>query len=195
MRIFGRLAGGVAAALTLAGVLGVAQTAQAAQAAASPPNPTAQSAVLANATTGAWLWSRHAFEKRAMGSITKVMTALIVIEDGKLSRQITVPSGIIAYDEEFNASTAGLVPGEKLTALQLLYALMLPSGCDAAYTLATAYGGGNRASGSGPCLLFEARRGTKTLIGVVLHSKLPPTLGLDYAFSDAAALLTWGFSQ
>ena len=39
------------------------------------------------------------------------------------------------------------MPGEKLTALQLLYALLLPSGCDAAYTLATAYGkGGSRSA-------------------------------------------------
>ena len=75
-----------------------------------------------------------------MGSITKVMTAHVVIEAGHLNRVITVPSGIIGYDNEFDASTAGLAPGEKLTALQLLYALLLPSGCDAAYTLATAYG-------------------------------------------------------
>jgi serine-type D-Ala-D-Ala carboxypeptidase (penicillin-binding protein 5/6) len=57
---------------------------------------------------------------------------------------ITVPSGIIGYDDTYGASTAGLVPGEKLTALQLLYALLLPSGCDAAYTLAAAYGKGGR---------------------------------------------------
>jgi D-alanyl-D-alanine carboxypeptidase (penicillin-binding protein 5/6) len=75
-----------------------------------------------------------------MGSITKVMTAYVVIEAGDLNRVITVPSGIIGYDDAYGASTAGLVPGEKLTALQLLYALLLPSGCDAAYTLATAYG-------------------------------------------------------
>ena len=37
------------------------------------------------------------------------------------------------------------MPGEKLTALQLLYALLLPSGCDAAYTLASAYGHGRPA--------------------------------------------------
>jgi D-alanyl-D-alanine carboxypeptidase (penicillin-binding protein 5/6) len=70
------------------------------------------------------------------------MTAYIVIEAGNLNRVITVPNGIVAYDKKFDASTAGLVLGEKLTALQLLYAMMLPSGCDAAYTLATAYGPG-----------------------------------------------------
>jgi hypothetical protein len=39
-------------------------------------------------------------------------------------------------------STAGLKPGDKLTARDLLEALLLPSGCDAAYTLAQAYGPG-----------------------------------------------------
>jgi len=43
---------------------------------------------------------------------------------------------------EHNASNAGLHPGDKLTARQLLYALLLPSGADAAYTLAKAYGPG-----------------------------------------------------
>src|ERR1700729_4258291 len=102
-------------------------------------------AELANQTTGADLWSRSSVSEHPMGSITKVMTAYVVIEAGNLNRVITVPSGITGYDRAYGASTAGLVPGEKLTALQLLYALLLPSGCDAAYTLATAYGkGGSR---------------------------------------------------
>jgi D-alanyl-D-alanine carboxypeptidase (penicillin-binding protein 5/6) len=62
-----------------------------------------------------------------MGSITKVMTAYLVIRAGHLNRVITVPSGIIGYDDRYDASTAGLRPGEKLTAIQLLYALLLPS--------------------------------------------------------------------
>ena len=101
-------------------------------------------AELANETTGADLWSRSSVSEHPMGSITKVMTAYVVIEAGNLNRVITVPSGIIGYDDAYGASTAGLVPGEKLTALQLLYALLLPSGCDAAYTLATAYGQGRQ---------------------------------------------------
>src|SRR6202043_1808838 len=92
------------------------------------------------------LWSRSSATERPMGPITKVMTAYVVLEAGHLNQLITVPSGIIGYDGAYNASTAGLVPGEKLTALQLLYALLLPSGCDAAYTLADAYGHGHRAA-------------------------------------------------
>jgi D-alanyl-D-alanine carboxypeptidase (penicillin-binding protein 5/6) len=77
-----------------------------------------------------------------MGSITKVMTAYVVIKANMLHQVITVPQGIVAYDRDNNASTAGLVPGEKLTTTDLLIALLLPSGCDAAYTLAAAYGPG-----------------------------------------------------
>jgi len=49
---------------------------------------------------------------------------------------------VVAYVREHDASNAGLRPGDKLTAAQLLYALLLPSGADAAYALAEAYGPG-----------------------------------------------------
>lgn len=140
-----RRAGRVAVAGAVAGVVasGLAATpAAAAVSATGPAGVQAPYAELANAVTGADLWSRTSVTERPMGSITKVMTAYVVIEAGGLNRVITVPKGIVAYDKKYDASTAGLVPGEKLTALQLLYAMMLPSGCDAAYTLATAYGPG-----------------------------------------------------
>jgi serine-type D-Ala-D-Ala carboxypeptidase (penicillin-binding protein 5/6) len=113
--------------------------------ASRPAGVQAPWAELANQATGKDLWSQSSVTERPMGSITKVMTAYVVIEAGHLNRLITVPSGIIGYDDAYDASTSGLVPGEKLTALQLLYALLLPSGCDAAYTLASAYGHGHPA--------------------------------------------------
>jgi D-alanyl-D-alanine carboxypeptidase (penicillin-binding protein 5/6) len=113
--------------------------------AARPAGVRAPWAELANEATGQDLWSQSSVTERPMGSIAKVMTAYVVIEAGDLNRVITVPDGIIGYDDAYDASTAGLVPGEKLTALQLLYALLLPSGCDAAYTLASAYGHGHPA--------------------------------------------------
>ena len=114
-------------------------------AATGPAGVHARNAELINAATGKNLWSRSSATERPMGSITKVMTAYVVIRAGNLNKVITVPKGIVGYDTKYDASTAGLVPGEKLTALQLLYALMLPSGCDAAYTLAAAYGPGTGA--------------------------------------------------
>ena len=160
MRITGRLAASTVAAGLVAGLIVAALPPARAAAAERPETAAATSTVgqaptgirapyaeLANEATGADLWSRSSVSEHPMGSITKVMTAYVVIEAGDLNRVITVPSGIIGYDDAYGASTAGLVPGEKLTALQLLYALLLPSGCDAAYTLATAYGkGGSRAA-------------------------------------------------
>jgi serine-type D-Ala-D-Ala carboxypeptidase (penicillin-binding protein 5/6) len=101
---------------------------------------------LANAATGEILWSVGLNTERPIGSIVKVMTALVVIQAGDLNREITVPESVIAYLNSQNGpSTAGLVVGDRLTALELLEALLLPSGCDAAYTLAQAYGPGTGA--------------------------------------------------
>ncbi len=304
MRVAGRLAAvAVVAGMIVAGgatapsaraATGETGTAPAAKAAASAPaGVRSRYAELANAATGADLWSRSSVLKRPMGSVTKVMTAYVVLTTPglNLKRVITVPGGIVGYDERFDASTAGLRPGEKYTTLQLLYAMMLPSGCDAAYTLASAYGPGltgfiakmnaaarklglakthfsdfsglpdpgayttystahdlialgrdamrnktlaavvatreykvagtsaHRAhtwnnldpllgkvpgaigiktgftSAAGQCLLFEARRGNKTLIGVVLDSSAVNSSSLAAAASDAVAMLDWGFSR
>jgi serine-type D-Ala-D-Ala carboxypeptidase (penicillin-binding protein 5/6) len=98
---------------------------------------------LANAATGRILWSEGLNTELPIGSIVKVMTALVVLRAGHLDQTITVPKSVVAYlKKQDQPSTAGLVPGDKLTARELLEALLLPSGCDAAYTLALAYGPG-----------------------------------------------------
>ena len=51
-----------------------------------------------------------------MASITKVMTALVVIRAGHLNREITIPSAVVGYVREWDASNAGLRPGDRLTA-------------------------------------------------------------------------------
>ena len=100
-------------------------------------------AALANAATGKVLWSLALNTERPIGSIVKVMTALVVIQAGDLNREITVPRSVIAYlNSQDGPSTAGLIVGDRLTTLELLEALLLPSGGDAAYTLAQAYGPG-----------------------------------------------------
>jgi serine-type D-Ala-D-Ala carboxypeptidase (penicillin-binding protein 5/6) len=107
-----------------------------------PSGVDATEAAVANAKTGAILWSRELNTERPMASITKVMTALVVIRAGDLNREVTVPSAVTAYVNKYDASNAGLHPGDRLTADELLYAMLLPSGADAAYALAEAYGPG-----------------------------------------------------
>ena len=108
----------------------------------APRGVKAKAGILADATTGQVLWSSGGNTERPIASITKVMTALIVIGAGNLNRKITIPKSVIAYVTKYGANSAGLVPGQVLTAGELLHALLLVSACDAAYTLATAYGPG-----------------------------------------------------
>src|ERR1700753_3486524 len=155
MRLPARLALAAAAGSVLIGSVVSAQTVPAA-AAPVPHRPAATGpsaasgasgvhppgAALENEVTGRLLWSRGLDTKRPIGSITKVMTALVVLHDGSLNREITVTQAAVAYARRNDGSSAGLHAGDQLTTQQLLEAMLLPSGCDAAYALASAYGPG-----------------------------------------------------
>ena len=110
--------------------------------AGAPRRVKAKGALLADAATGQVLWSRDPTTPRPMASVTKVMTALLVLESGHLSEKIRVPKAAFKYAWKYGGETAGLHPGDVLTARELLAALLLPSGADAAYTLAAAFGPG-----------------------------------------------------
>jgi serine-type D-Ala-D-Ala carboxypeptidase (penicillin-binding protein 5/6) len=136
----------VAAARAVAATRAVAARMAASAVAAGPAGIRVTGAALADASTGQILWGIGLGTERPIGSIVKVMTALVVIQAGDLNREITVPESVIAYlDSQNGPSTAGLVVGDRLTGRELLEALLLPSGCDAAYTLAQAYGPGTGA--------------------------------------------------
>ena len=108
----------------------------------APSGVKAKGAVLADADTGQILWGRDVDTERPMASVTKVMSALLVLESGNLGREIGVPGAAVSYAWKYGGETAALRPGDVLTAQELLAALLLPSGADAAYTLANAYGPG-----------------------------------------------------
>ena len=143
-----RLTGLIAGTTLVAGAIAaapVARAAPAARAVTASPGPSgvgAWSAAVQDVVTGRLLWSRGLNTERPMASITKVMTAYVVLQAGHLNREITIPSAVTWYVREHDASNAGLRPGDRLTAGELLYALLLPSGADAAYALAQAYGPG-----------------------------------------------------
>jgi serine-type D-Ala-D-Ala carboxypeptidase (penicillin-binding protein 5/6) len=121
-----------------------AHVARAAKAASQSRRPgiSVRGGELIDLSSGARMWSTGRTVSRPMGSITKVMTALIVLQDGDLNRKITVTRAAIRYVHRDGASSAGLIRGDVLTARQLLAAMLIPSGCDAALLLATAYGPG-----------------------------------------------------
>jgi len=107
----------------------------------APGQFSATEALLMDADTGTLLYEKKGETEVPMASTTKIMTALIAIQIGKLDQVITVRQD--AYDEvhDNGGSGAGLVPGDKITVRALLYGLMLPSGDDAAVSLADGLAG------------------------------------------------------
>ena len=141
----------VAAVALLAGACLLAGALPAGAAPVFPSGPTATSspagviaagAELVDVTAGRELWTRNFEARRPIASITKVMTAYLVIEAGQLNRKIRVTEAAEEYGQQYDPSEAGLIPGDLLTTRQLLEALLLPSASDAAYLLATTYGPG-----------------------------------------------------
>ena len=149
MRLPARL---TAAAAVSAGLLGttapVAANAAtptrplAAQAASAPSGIAAKGAYLYDADKATELWGVATTTKRPIGSITKMMTAAVVLHAGNLGKVVTIKKSYVDHVRNNDASSAGLRAGDKVTVRQLLNAMMLPSGCDAAYALGDVYGPG-----------------------------------------------------
>ncbi|WP_131739225.1 D-alanyl-D-alanine carboxypeptidase family protein [Actinomadura roseirufa] len=106
------------------------------------PAVAARSGLLYDLAARRTLWSRAADTVRPIASITKVMTALVALDGTRLDRTIRIEDGHVRYPERYDGSSAGLRAGDLLTVRQLLHALLLASGCDAAYALADALGPG-----------------------------------------------------
>ncbi|HEX6454073.1 MAG TPA: serine hydrolase [Trebonia sp.] len=108
----------------------------------APAGVAAKQVILADAATGQVVFSRNPGLQRPMASLTKVMTAYLVIQAGNLDRTVTVPKGVINYVFKYGGESGSTHAGEKLTVRDLLYDLMLQSGADASFTLANVYGPG-----------------------------------------------------
>ncbi|RPK33343.1 D-alanyl-D-alanine carboxypeptidase [Streptomyces sp. ADI93-02] len=133
-------------ALTAGAVLSVSASASTAQAAALPtPTITAKGGFVMNNGTAKTLYSKSADTRRSTGSTTKIMTAKVVLSQKNLNldSKVTVQKAYSDYIVKNTASSARLIVGDKVTVRQLLYGLMLPSGCDAAYALADKFGSGS----------------------------------------------------
>lgn len=98
----------------------------------SPVEISASSAILMEAATGTVLYEKDADARRLIASTTKLMTALVALENANLGEEVTVP----AVCEGVEGSSMYLRAGQKLTMRELLYGLMLESGNDAAVAVA-----------------------------------------------------------
>ncbi|GAB2812014.1 serine hydrolase [Actinocorallia aurea] len=107
----------------------------------APAGVGATSAILFDSTTGKVLWKRNPDKRMPVGSMNKVALAMVVLNRGNLTRKITIRQKYKDYVDGWGASNSHLVPGDVLTARQLLEAMLVESGSDAAYALAESYGG------------------------------------------------------
>jgi len=92
----------------------------------------AKSAILMEASSRKVVYEKNADTRRGMASTTKIMTALIVLEQVSLDDIVTVKRSCTGIE----GSSMYLQPGEELTVRDLLYGLLLQSGNDCAATLA-----------------------------------------------------------
>lgn len=98
---------------------------------------TARSAIVMDASTGAVLWSHNADEPLPPASTTKVVTALLALQSGRLGEVLPVS----AEAARAPASKLGLRPGMTLRMRDLVYAIMLNSANDASIVIAEGLAG------------------------------------------------------
>jgi D-alanyl-D-alanine carboxypeptidase (penicillin-binding protein 5/6) len=157
--------------------------------AGAPKGVKAKAGILVDATTGQVLWSEGENTVRPIASITKVMTALVILQAGSLDRKIAVPKAVTAYVAKYDANAAGLIPGQVFTVDELLHAMLIMSAADAAYTLANAYGPGLPA--------FLAKMNAEAAKLGLAHTHFTSPDGLPYptetsTFSTPAELVKLG---
>lgn len=110
----------------------------------APPQVTAQGIYVYDMTAGVELYAKDPFGHRQVGSIVKLATALVVIENAELDEQVKIIEDDLVDTTMY--SNMALHAGDTLTVSQLLYGLLIPSGNDGARALARHVG--SKLSGS-----------------------------------------------
>jgi len=145
---------------------------------AKPPKIQASEVILVNLATGQVLLEKAAEKRRPIASLTKVMTALVVLEEAELHDVVKISELAARTANIAGLSSAGLEPGEKITVEDLLWSLMLQSANDAAVALA------EHVSGSVPSFLKLMDRRAKQLGMDDTHFASPNGLN-DRGYSSA----------
>ena len=97
----------------------------------------AKAAIVYNGSTGEVLFEKNADEPLPMASTTKIMSALIVLEQEDLDERFTVDSGAVNTE----GSSMGLREGDEVSLRDLACGMLLPSGNDAANAAAVRVAG------------------------------------------------------
>ncbi|MBI3910153.1 MAG: D-alanyl-D-alanine carboxypeptidase [Armatimonadetes bacterium] len=106
-----------------------------------PPPIKASAAILVDMVTGTVLYQRSAHQRRPNASTTKIMTAIVILESGRLQEQVVISKNAIAT-EYANLSAH---PGERIPLSDLLYPLLMRSSNDACVAAAEHLCGSPRA--------------------------------------------------
>jgi D-alanyl-D-alanine carboxypeptidase (penicillin-binding protein 5/6) len=165
-------------ALVAAALLSVS-SAMAATTAPRAPQVRAPSAILVEPATGDIVFQRQADDRRAIASATKLMTALVALENASLDDVMTT----VDYRAGAAESLGGFRTGEHVTVRDLLRALLVTSANDAAATLAT------RVAGSRAAFVRLMNRRAEQLGLVHTHYANPIGLDDDRNFSSASDLV------
>lgn len=105
------------------------------------PNISSTKYIIYDNTDEVILNAKNDSEKASVASLTKIMTSLVAIDKIKdLDDKITITNEMLK-DVYWDASIAGIKVGDNLSYRELLYALLLPSGADAAHSLAISLSG------------------------------------------------------
>ncbi|MDY6794323.1 MAG: D-alanyl-D-alanine carboxypeptidase family protein [Actinomycetota bacterium] len=105
------------------------------------PDPPAAAAFLMDPETGEELYAKNADQPLPMASTTKIMTAVVTMENADMNESVTISENASSVGE----SSVWLEAGETLSIEQLLYALLVQSANDAATALAEYVGGSEEA--------------------------------------------------
>lgn len=99
-----------------------------------------KSSIVMDLDSGRILYENNAYEKRLIASTTKIMTAILAIENGNLNRKITIGEEILTM----YGTNIYVEIGEQMRLRDLLYGLLLRSGNDASVVIAKEVGGSEK---------------------------------------------------
>src|SRR5215217_2208993 len=135
-------------ALTFWGLSGAAHAAEIARyRPMSPPPISANAVFVTDISTGTELFAQNADEPLPPASLTKIVSALVVLERANLDDTIEILEEDLVSPEE---SQVGLKAGDRLSVRDLLHGMLIPSGNDATLALARYVGRLSLGEGASP---------------------------------------------
>jgi hypothetical protein len=157
-----------------------------------PPLPSAEGAVIVDGESGALLYAKGAHTRLPEASTTKIMTAIVALENGRLDDRFTVDVDSNQLYNTTESTVMGLMPGQTVSMETLLYGLMLSSGNDAAIAIA------KRIAGSEPRFIEMMNAKAQALGLQDTQFRNPHGLDADGHYSsayDLAVMARYGYQN